>query len=405
MQTTERLHALDAVRAFALLLGVFFHAAISFIASFTEGLKWAVVDNSQSMVLIVFVGVSHVFRMSLFFFIAGYFAHLVYHRKGAAEFLRNRLMRIALPFVVGWTVIAPTIAAIWYWGNKKLSGLPILDYIWPSLSEWQTGEISLTHLWFLYYLMLVYILAVGARHLLVDRIDKNSALRNAIDKRLQRLVDSRWAGVVLSLPLAIAAIFAPHWNAGTGMPTPDHSLFPEMIPLVNYGFAFATGWVFHRNPLLLQMFTTQVKFNLGMSLVSLLLMSGMAALLATQTYLPAAPLRFVTGVVATMTMWYFNFALIGYALKRFAQPSPTVRYVADASYWIYIAHLPVVCALQIWVAEWPLHWIIKFPFIVAVAFVTLFASYHYFVRFTFIGAVLNGRKHRDPTAESALAAR
>lgn len=402
MQPTERLHALDAVRAFALLLGVFFHAAISFIASFTEQLDWVVTDSSQSMLLTGFVGISHVFRMSLFFFIAGYFAHLVYHRKGAAEFTRNRLLRIALPFVIGWTIIAPTIAAIWYWG-KKLPGLPTAEYVWPSLADWQAGEISLTHLWFLYYLLLVYLLVVGARHLLIERIDKDGIIRIAIDKRLQRLIENRWAGVVLSLPLAIAAVFAPYWNAGMGMPTPDHSLLPELIPLVGYGFAFATGWVFHRNPALLQIFTTQIKLNLVFSLISLVLMGTMSAVLVMQKILPTEPLRFVTALVATMTMWYVNFAIIGYALKRFANPSPATRYIADASYWIYLAHLPVVCVLQVWVADWQLHWIVKYPIIMAVAFIVLFASYHYLVRFTFIGAVLNGRKYRgDPVAQPAL---
>jgi ABC-type multidrug transport system fused ATPase/permease subunit len=31
------------------------------------------------------------------------------------------------------------------------------------------------------------------------------------------------------------------------------------------------------------------------------------------------------------------------------------RYIADASYWIYLAHLPVVAALAVWVGHWPLH--------------------------------------------------
>jgi ABC-type multidrug transport system ATPase subunit len=41
----------------------------------------------------------------------------------------------------------------------------------------------------------------------------------------------------------------------------------------------------------------------------------------------------------------------------------------------------------------PLHWTIKFPAIIAVTLAVLLVSYHYVVRPTFIGAILNGRKY------------
>ena len=83
--TTERLHALDAIRAFALLLGVVFHAGFSFIPGIAPGM-WAIVDTSPSRSLAVLLFTSHIFRMTLFFFIAGFFAHMAFHRKGARGF-------------------------------------------------------------------------------------------------------------------------------------------------------------------------------------------------------------------------------------------------------------------------------------------------------------------------------
>ena len=37
---------------------------------------------------------------------------------------------------------------------------------------------------------------------------------------------------------------------------------------------------------------------------------------------------------------------IGFAVRHLAGHSPARRYLADASYWIYIVHLPIVLALQ-----------------------------------------------------------
>ena len=41
----------------------------------------------------------------------------------------------------------------------------------------------------------------------------------------------------------------------------------------------------------------------------------------------------------------------------------------------------------------PLHWAIKFPLILAITLTVLLASYHYLVRPTLIGEILNGRKY------------
>ena len=90
-----RLHALDAARAFALLLGIVLHATMSFFMFIP------VQDPSQSTTLAVTFYVIHVFRMSLFFLLAGFFAHLVLHRRGTRAFAKDRAKRILVPMIVG----------------------------------------------------------------------------------------------------------------------------------------------------------------------------------------------------------------------------------------------------------------------------------------------------------------
>ena len=70
------------------------------------------------------------------------------------------------------------------------------------------------------------------------------------------------------------------------------------------------------------------------------------------------------------------------------------RYLADASYWLYLIHLPILMALQVAVSQldWP--GLVKFAVIMLVALPVMFASYQLLVRYSFIGAVLNGRRMR-----------
>ena len=74
------------------------------------------------------------------------------------------------------------------------------------------------------------------------------------------------------------------------------------------------------------------------------------------------------------------------------------RYLSDASYFLYLAHLPIVFVLQVLLMNVPLHWSLKFPLIVAIALGVLLAAYHSLVRRTFIGELLNGRRYRKSHA-------
>ena len=82
---SERLHALDAVRAFALLLGIVLHAAMSFLPSPTR--FWFIEDTHQSLVLSGVTFAIHVFRMTTFFLMAGFFARMSFHRRGTPGFI------------------------------------------------------------------------------------------------------------------------------------------------------------------------------------------------------------------------------------------------------------------------------------------------------------------------------
>ncbi|MBC7995778.1 MAG: acyltransferase family protein, partial [Rhizobacter sp.] len=78
-----RLHALDAVRAAALLLGIALHATLSFIPELDNKL-WPVSDTQKSTALAILMFLIHIFRMSVFFLVAGLLAHMLFHRLGLA---------------------------------------------------------------------------------------------------------------------------------------------------------------------------------------------------------------------------------------------------------------------------------------------------------------------------------
>jgi peptidoglycan/LPS O-acetylase OafA/YrhL len=114
--------------------------------------------------------------------------------------------------------------------------------------------------------------------------------------------------------------------------------------------------------------------------------------------------RFAGATCYALAIWTTTFAVIGIALRFLAGFSAARRYLADASYWLYLIHMPIVMALQVAVSQldWP--WPVKFGGILLVALSVMFASYQLLVRYSFIGAVLNGRRMRRDTKLATTAA-
>jgi ABC-type multidrug transport system ATPase subunit len=388
------------VRAFALLLGVLFHGAFSFIPGLFPGL-WATVDNSPSHAVSTVLFVTHMFRMSLFFFIAGFFAHLMFHRKGAGGFWADRLKRIAGPLIVGWVVLFPAIMLVWGWGISQLfHGKPPAM---PKMPPAPFGSFPLTHLWFLYFLLVTYAVVTVARAVIV-RFDRGGALRNVADKAVSALVRSGVAALVLGLPLAAMLYWNGPWIMWFGIPTPDHSLIPGTTALVGFGTAFVFGWLVHRQIDLLQVWA-----RLWLPHLAVAIGATVYCLSVVGTTLKFAAAPHETGtllyaVAYCVAVWSWTFAITGIAVRFLSNESPTRRYLADSSYWLYLVHLPIVGAFQVLVSQLPLHWSIKLPMVLGASFAVLLGSYHLFVRYTWIGAILNGRKY-PPRRADALPSR
>ncbi|HBJ60206.1 MAG TPA: hypothetical protein DDY76_00550, partial [Opitutae bacterium] len=100
-----RYHDLDALRAFAMLLGIALHGLLSFIPTPI----WPVQDSNQSEFYFIPLMFIHGFRMSLFFFISGFFTMMVWQKRGSVSLLRQRAKRIVLPFVIFGALLFPLL--------------------------------------------------------------------------------------------------------------------------------------------------------------------------------------------------------------------------------------------------------------------------------------------------------
>lgn len=383
MTAPQRLHALDAVRAFALFAGVVLHATMSFMPEF----GWPIVDRSTSSVLaVVFYGI-HQFRMTLFFLIAGFFARMLFHRRGTRTFIFDRLRRIGIPFVVGWIFVMPPIVLAVVLAVSQTPG----GYKPPETpADPVFLAFPLTHLWFLYVLLWLYAATLLIRSVFV-RFDSSGQLRKNIDSALHAVLTHPAGVCVVALPLCLALASKHNWPMWFGIPTPDQSLIPNLPATVAFTLAFGLGWLIQRQIQLLQVCERQWSVYLSIALVATLCCLYRVGVNPSFELGHQDVATLVYAAAYAVAVWSWTFALIGIGMKFCSEPKAWIRYLSDSSYWIYIIHMPVVMLAQAAMVRWELSWIVKFPLLLGVTLPLMLLSYHLLVRWTYIGWLLNGK--------------
>ncbi|MVM31319.1 acyltransferase family protein [Spirosoma sp. HMF4905] len=387
---SPRFHALDAARTIALLIGIVHHGIESFV-SYANG-DWATQDSQSSIVLDIVFYVSHVFRMQAFFLMSGFFAHLLYHRRGPREFIINRTKRLLLPFLLFWPILYAINWHIWVWGIQRVKHLPWQESITklPAYFNWDNG-FPLMHLWFLYFLVLFCAGVAVVRPIVNGWLDPTKRLRAMVDKSLAFALTHWWGSLALGFIMIAPMLGMTDWF---GVDTSASGLVPRWAPFILYGLYFTLGWFLHRQVHLLAYFRQFRLINLILS-ICLIAALIILSLLFDEPKNPAdgrlilAGLNTLYAFASMTTVWAF----IGYIMAHFSKSNPRIRYLADLAYWGYLVHLSIVALVQVLVAPYDWAWPLKLLLILSITSVLLGVTYQFGVRNTWLGVLLNGKRH------------
>ncbi|MEO8274964.1 MAG: acyltransferase [Thermoanaerobaculia bacterium] len=152
---------LGALRAALTLLVVAHHAVLAYhpwapppaLSLLAEPRLWPafpIVDAHRTSGLDLFVGWNDTYFMSLLFLIAGVFAWPSLVRKGAATYLRDRVRRLGVPFLVGAGLLAPLAYLPTYLAAVRAGAPQPGSFVaqWLALGSWPAGPV-----WFLWVLL------------------------------------------------------------------------------------------------------------------------------------------------------------------------------------------------------------------------------------------------------------
>ena len=420
MNASERYHGLDFVRAIAMLLGLVLHVCIFFMPA--DNYKWFSGEYSGDPVNRWLLNFIHLFRMELFFLMAGFFAELVIIRKGFSSLVRDRAKRILMPFIFGVLIMVPLhffIINVNGFYSSTLDGMGIFErykslFLWGVFADKVIYDQSdtLAHYWFMYYLILIYIF-----HFIFRPIVNPILNNNGISQFWKFCIEHRY-GVLL-----LGALSFPLQYSLTDIFFPPSGYDVPIVDLVFYGMYYFAGVLLFKSREVLKFLSSNCWFYFFLSIPFFLFLDT-----------PTKSFTFENSVVTDITSWRISnfkylhegifyggwpkvviaygravscwlmcFAFIGLAHRYLNKPSAKIRYLADSAYWVYWVHLPLTFGLSKVAQQFELNSLTKSYVIMLFSTFIIYWSYNTFIRYSFLGDFFMGRrKSRDEPGELDL---
>lgn len=380
--SAARLHALDNLRAAMMWLGIVIHVAVNHVT--TPAVPWKDAQlTPMADLLLLFI---HAFRMPAFFILAGFLAALMVDARGPAAMLRNRVRRLALPFAVFWPILfGLTLVLVLMFAHLMARGTIGLD---PAVVPRVPGgqRFPTMHLWFIYYLFWFCLVAAGL--CAMERFIP-AGLKQLWTRAWQALAAHWWGVPILALPLAWAGAGYP-----AGILAVDTSFMLNPHEVVQNGVFFLLGWTLFalremRFPALSRYYWAYLVAGALCFIVTLALLDSFAQHPGT-----VANIELKVAYAYGLTSCCWSLGLLGLFLRWLPRQHRVLRYLSDSSYWVFMVHMLGTIGFGVLLYNAPWGAGAKMAVNMAATTIVCLLSYHWLVRGSWIGVLLNGRRHR-----------
>jgi peptidoglycan/LPS O-acetylase OafA/YrhL len=346
-----RLPPLHWLRVLAVLLLFPFHT----LRVFNADDPWYVKAHTLSMVVTYLLDFISVWHMQLLFLLAGCSTFFALKKRGNGQYARERLKRLGVPLVFGMFVLIPP--QTWY-GARFNSGYT--GSFWTYITsgdflKWNVhdggdyyGGWGIGQLWFILVLLLVCLIVLPL--FAWGRGERGGAFLRGVSRRLAH--PAWW------LPVAFVIFLFEGLPDPSGLKVWYYLLFFVLGYLVVCDPAFMDAAERFRLPAL----------ALGLPLAAFWSLSQNYRDSLPDPSWPLAGLV-ILGMLAT---WLMLVGLLGYGRRHLDRTSPSLTYLAEGSYPVYILHQTVIVVFAFYIVGWaiaePAQWVLLLALSVAVTF-------------------------------------
>ncbi len=313
----------DTVRAMAAIGVVLLHACVPYLRHPMPGLAWPVRDSQSNCVDLLFWSIE-LFIMPVFLVLAGFLAWQTLSHRGPLALVRGRTRRLLRPLLFGIVVILPMDLYAWLLGWVAEGLIPVVKLKSLKIASPLGDDLwGLSHLWFLQYLFL-YVVAAACCFAAVKRYPSLQRLR------------PRPAIAAIGLMVVAAATLVLRPDVVWGF---QHAFEPVPSKWIYSGTFFLGGiGIAISDPQLLWL-----RQRVG-RLIGPAVLLGFAAVAMGRWHLAGGEGNLAAMTLASLTVasaWMITLVGIGVA-ARIPSVSPKVKYLAAASFWVYLVHHPIL---------------------------------------------------------------
>jgi glucan biosynthesis protein C len=381
-----RRHDLDWLRVIAIILLLFFHSAMPYVAEW----DWHLKNPETSPLLMEASFFLSRWRMALLFFISGVGTAYALGFRPARGYLAERAKRLVVPLVFGILVVVPPQLYM----ERLANGAPYGSYLefWPSVlrgEAYPEGNTSWHHLWFIAYL---FIYSVAALPLFLWlRSDRGRRARAAMERRL--------AGPALyALGVPLGAVLATLYVRWSG----PQDIVNDWGHLVYYFLFFVFGYLVAGAEGAWRWMEARRRTSLGLAIACIVVINYLRwnDVEPAWGYNPGnAALQMLQGFNA----WFWVLALLGFGRRLLSFRNRVLDYASEGIYPFYVLHQTVIVIVAFYVIGAPDGVWAKFWFTSAVSFALTVALYEFAVRPFRVTRFLFGMKNL-PRAPRTVAA-
>jgi peptidoglycan/LPS O-acetylase OafA/YrhL len=410
---------MDSLRATAMFLGLVLHAGVVFA-------QWPIhpfrSHDEPSVFLHYIMEIVHVFRMELFFLVAGFFSVLLVQKRGLNYYVKNRAIRILFPFIICIVLLQPLQAAGYYLDVTGSNGSLLTQYItYLKKPGYILREPKLIgnwfwHFWFL-QLLIYFIACFAIGSFIIGKLNK----RLKLSSFLMNAVGGRFGVFILTFMTYTILIFSPPWADVPRLGT-------SIEVLLYYGLFFVFGALFFTHQKSLEQIQANVKYHIIPFLLALLILIPLIDELTLKTQpeillqdwalfetekarsellgnFPFLQNPFNFSSVSASAEWHLMCLLRAYTtwcailfliliFKKFLSKQTALgRYFADSSYFIYLLHFPIQLSFSYYLRDRVESALLCFSICLIGSVAICLLLYHLTCRGTVIGTLLSGRRY------------
>ena len=385
----QLVNSLEELRVASTFFVLLYHAALTYMATPLRLTTWVAYDVSRHVGFDIFIYWVNGFAMPVFFLAAGISAPVACEARGPRVYVTHRIHRLLRPLLFGCLTMVPCCYLLWGYGLMVTGRCDLNDILrWDFSPQIRPYLYGLGHLWFLEYLFLVSLLWCGG-WTLCRALGRGPQPSQTESGWVQRMLASSWRPLLFAIPTGL--IFCIDSDT---MLRVDNKIVPDVFRSLHYAWFFAVGgWISKLHEPKQRL----IPLSRLYAVLALAAFALMSPLLLRHAAMPLDGWsRFAFCILAALFPWLFVFGGLGLLLRMVRGRGAVMRFLSEASFWIYLVHVPIVALMQLLLLRlsWPAP--VKFLIVSAVAIVLSLLSYESIVRRSLVGEIVNGARKRSP---------